>query len=374
MSVMPRSLALFQCLACILCWVATQVSAAQHEITSVRGKTDRVGEVILEWSPASPSSTYPASTDVFRNGEKVGTAPAGALTYTDAGLPAGVPVYYQLQPTYEPGSGESGLLTRPYVVTTRRADGAFVLDGVGEYETYQLQSCDCGAMVLYGAIRGSKLYVATWSPGVSGPNDHFLFVSAQPPSASSPNQIPPWAKSGRIHFPPTTPFLGGESTNAFVGWFNAPASSRAFKAAQNSGLMEGEIDLVEAFGAIPPSIYLAAYAFATEDGGYITNGANSLREVLTATILDHNANGYWDRSDPADGFRAMLVRQSDGQAILNIPTGPGRIYFLDWLDARTNEQGSWVIGLSGAGQLEWNYPLPAALSTGTKLFRVRTSY
>src|SRR5208282_6899088 len=60
----------------------------------------------------------------------------------------------------------------------------FTLDGAFDYPGYLLAS---SGMVLYGAVRGTTLYVATWSPGTNGPNDHFIFVSDQLlPSATAP--------------------------------------------------------------------------------------------------------------------------------------------------------------------------------------------
>ncbi len=90
----------------------------------------------------------------------------------------------------------------------------FVLDGAFDYPNYLLAS---NGMVLYGAVRGTTLYVATWSPGVNGPNDHFIFVSDQLlPAATA---AAPWAKAGTVAVSVNKPFLAGESQNTYVSWF-----------------------------------------------------------------------------------------------------------------------------------------------------------
>ena len=98
----------------------------------------------------------------------------------------------------------------------------FVLDGTFDYPGYLLAS---SGMVLYGALRGTTLYVATWSPGTNGPNDHFIFVTDQLlPAATA---AAPWAKTGKVAVASSKPFLAGESLNTYVAWANAPASAQA---------------------------------------------------------------------------------------------------------------------------------------------------
>jgi len=75
----------------------------------------------------------------------------------------------------------------------------FVLDGAFDYPGYLLAS---SGMVLYGALRGNTLYVATWSPGTSGSNDHFIFVTDQLLPAATANA--PWAKTGKSQSPPAS--------------------------------------------------------------------------------------------------------------------------------------------------------------------------
>ena len=52
----------------------------------------------------------------------------------------------------------------------------FTLDGAFDSAGYLVAN---SGMVIYAAVRGTNLYVATWSPGTNGPNDHFIFFSDQ---------------------------------------------------------------------------------------------------------------------------------------------------------------------------------------------------
>src|SRR5207237_6898804 len=126
------------------------------------------------------------------------------------------------------------------------------------------------AMTIYAAVRGSLLYVATWSPGsTGGPNDHFIFVSDQLLASASASAPAPWAKGGMVAVAGSKPFLAGESIGNYVGWTNAPFTSIASKSGTNGGQMEGVIDLAAAFGSVPQTIYIAAAAYETANAGVL---------------------------------------------------------------------------------------------------------
>src|SRR5262249_4936764 len=122
---------------------------------------------------------------------------------------------------------------------------SFALDGTAD-STNLLQNA--GPMVIYAAVRGTTLYVATWSPGNSGANDHFIIVRDRL-RALCERVLPGGSKPGMKGVDSRKPFLGGESSNVYMGWKNTAATSAAFKTPTNAGLMEGTIDLVEAFGS-----------------------------------------------------------------------------------------------------------------------------
>jgi len=166
-------------------------------------------------------------------------------------------------------------------------------------------------MSIWAAVNGTTLYVATWSPGTNGANDHYIFVTDQLlPAATAPA---PWSKAGTVAIAANKPFLGGESAGTFVGWFNAPVNSQSAKWPTGSRQMEGTIDLVQAFGSVPATIYLAAAAYTTTNGGALVSqnitGNNDINidsnEFLALSIpalLDNNLDGVYDRLDPNISF------------------------------------------------------------------------
>jgi hypothetical protein len=209
----------------------------------------------------------------------------------------------------------------------------FALDGAFNYPGYLLAS---SGMVLYGAVRGTTLYVATWSPGTNGPNDHFIFVSDQLlPSASA---AAPWAKAGSVAVAATKPFLAGESTTTYVSWFanNAATNWPCAKSFTSSGAMAGTLDLVAAFGSMPTNIYLCAAAYQTADGGTLVSacppsagpdiGTNGFLVMPVAALDDSLGNGTFDLCDPARGFRILSASSQGTNSVLNFAVMPGRSY------------------------------------------------
>lgn len=199
-------------------------------------------------------------------------------------------------------------------------------------------------------MRGTLLYVATWSPGSngSGANDHFIFISDQLlPSAST---AAPWGKAGTIGIAGSKPFLAGESLNNYAGWTNAPNLSAVAKAATNSGQMEGVMDLVNAFDSMPPTIYIAAVAYGTSNGGAIAaqcpagNGDGNLdpNEFLAlpiAAILDQNVDGKYDRLDPAISFVVVQITRTNGTTTIRWNSVPGKTYQVEGCD---HLGGTWT--------------------------------
>ncbi len=246
---------------------------------------------------------------------------------------------------------------------TPSAGGGFVMDGQPDSPGFLLSS---PGMTIYAAVRGTKLYLSTWSPGNSGgSNDHFLFVAdVLLPAASG---AAPWAKAGTVSVAAGKPFLAGESMSGYAGWTNAPATAVLFKAAGNGGQLEGVIDLEAAFGSVPPMIYLASAAYGTANGGALAAQApttdgngniepNEFLAVPVAAIRDENSDGRFDRLDPALAFRASLAPQSGGSGFLvSWPAVPGRSYQIRYRNALSdswqNLPGGLVMAPSGADVL-----------------------
>ncbi len=222
----------------------------------------------------------------------------------------------------------------------------FTMDGQADAAGY-LQNAD--GMTIYAAVRGGLLYLATWSPGNSGgANDHFIFVTDQLLASASASA--PWAKSGMIAVASTKPFIGGESVGTFCGWFNAPVSSLVVKSASTGGQLEGTIDLATAFGSVPQTIYVAAAAYGTADGGLLNaqgplgNGNANIEPseffpLAISSIKDENADGKYDRLDPLLDFHITQITRVNGVTTITWAAVPGKTYQVESCDQL---EGPWT--------------------------------
>ncbi len=311
----------------------------------------QTNQVNLTWSAASGATAY----IVNRAGSPIAltTAPA----YSNTGLAASTYYCYSIVASNNVGfsTPSATVCTNTPAFTTNYPP--FVLSGAFSYPGYLLGS---SGMVLYGALRGSTLYVATWSPGTSGSNDHFIFVTDQLlPAATT---AAPWAKSGNIAVASTKPYLASESLNTYIAWYNAPAPSQAIKSATNSGAMEGTIDLAAAFGSVPATIYLCAAAYQTADGGALAaqcpagSGPDldpaDFLAIPTAALLDNNADGTFDRLDPALGFKLLSVQAHAGHTALNWAAMPGHTYQIVCADTVAGPFTNLPGALTTAGPLQ----------------------
>jgi hypothetical protein len=252
------------------------------------------------------------------------------------------------------------------------------MDGTADFPAYLVAS---NTMTLYAALRGTRLYVATWSPGTSGSNDHFIFVTDQ--LLSSATAIAPWTKTGRVAVASTKPYLASESLNTYIAWYNAPTGSQAFKASANSGQMEGSIDLVAAFGSVPATIYLCAAAYQTADGGALTGQSlpgsgpdldpNKFFAIPTIALRDNNADGKFDRLDPNLDFTLQTIQQVPSGFALNWSAMPGHAYQV-WAASFLN--GTWS-NLSGASvtsgplQLSLIYTDALTVTASQRLYKIK---
>jgi hypothetical protein len=279
---------------------------------------------------------------IFRDGALY--AIAHTTSYTDTALSPGESHSY----TIESFSTQTySIPSRTLTVTTKKPDNSFVLDGTFDFSSYTWiypVECNCypSGPPFYAALRGHVLYVATASPGGGNQSstDWFVLISdVLDPSLTTPG---PWAKGGAIAIPPGKPFIGAESTNDFVGWFNAPASARVVRSSSASGYIEGTIDLVETFGYIPPRIYVAVLVYKTADGGQLVWQApyrvglidqivapDEFLTLDTAALRDDDADGILDLTDPSKGLKLSIAGNADGSVTLSFPLVPYRNYTLD---------------------------------------------
>jgi hypothetical protein len=214
--------------------------------------------------------------------------------------------------------------TNPLLVVTTYLP--FTLDGAFDYPGYLVAS---SGMVIYAAVRGTNLYVATWSPGTNGPNDHFIFVSDQLLPAATAAAAPVWNKTGLICVSTNKPFLAGESQNTYVSWYanGLPTNWPCAKAPTNSGAMEGTLNLIGAFGYMPTNLYLCAAAYITTNGGQLVAqcpagsgpdiGTNGFFVIPTRALLDNNSDGLFDRLDPALDFKLLSLQSLGSGNVIN---------------------------------------------------------
>ena len=332
-------------------------------------------QINLNWSAAAGATSYFVSRDSST------IATTTSTSYSDTGLAANSLHCYFIVASNSIGVSPASatICTNTPAVTV--SIPPFALDGAFDYPGYLLAS---SGMVLYGAVRGTTLYVATWSPGgTSGPNDHFIFVSDQLlPGATA---AAPWAKAGTVAVAANKPFLAGESLNTYVSWFvnNAATNWPCAKSATNSGALEGTLDLVGAFGYLPTNIYLCAAAYQTADGGALAAQCpagsgpnidpNEFFVIPIAALRDSPGNGTFDLLDPARGFRILSAGASSAGLTLNWATMPGYRYQVLYADSLLN---SWsnlpgASNLAGPLQLNLSYTDAPPVSATQRFYRVK---
>lgn len=315
----------------------------------------------LTWTP-NPSAT---SYAIYRNGAYIGSS--SATEFTDTGLSPSTTYSYSIMAANAYGNSAAS----DAAVLATAASDEFVMDGNADFPGYLVSN---PGMTIYAAVRGTKLYVATWSPGDNNSgagSDHHIFVSDNLlPSAVT---AAPWSKRGLIAIASNKPYLAGESASTYAGWFNTTGAKPLFKAPLNSGVLEGTIDLVSEFGSLPENVYLAAVAYQTEDAsvadatkGKINaqapagNGNDNLEpgeffRVPVKCARDAAQNGTYDILDAARSFAVTNVSFNiSNQTVLRWPVVPGKSYMVQGRGVLSS--GAWTNLLNtnwGAGPTQW---------------------
>ena len=252
------------------------------------------------------------------------------------------------------GAGNlSGIVTRTVYLET--------MDGIPDSAGYLLLNAP-GGIKLYAALRGNRLYVATESPGSNsaGTYDTHILVTNTLQAAAATNKY--WAKAGLMAASAAMPLLGGESSNDFAGWVNAGATATVRKSAALTGVLEGTLDLTEAFGTIPSVLYFSAAAHNTADGGTMLrqappgNGDQNLdpAEFLAVpleALVDRTSDGILDRLDPAIAFRASVTRTTTGVLQISWPVVPGLRYQPQWSAGLNTWQSFGSVITAGSGEI-----------------------
>lgn len=343
-------------------------------VTRISGTMTRIN-----WNSTPGASVY----RLYRNGVLLATVSANE--FVDTELRPSTDYSYTVRAENQYGSSSDSMAS---AFTTPAAD-EFVMDGQPDFAGYLVSN---PGMTIYAAVRGTKLYVATWSSGnwSSGyDNDHHILISDQLlPVATTPA---PWSKSGLVAIPPGKPFLAGESRTDYAGWFNTQGATALFKAPESSGVLEGSIDLVSEFGSLPESVYVAAVAYQTDDAnqsdaskGKITsqapvgNGNNDLEpgeffRVPIRSARDAAQNGTYDVLDSARSFAVTNVSfNASNQTVLRWPVVPGKNYMVQGRSLLSS--GAWTNLLNtnwGAGPTQWGMEFTdLAAPVGSRFYRV----
>jgi hypothetical protein len=148
----------------------------------------------------------------------------------------------------------------------------FVMDGSLDAGVTPVATSPAGT--LFAALRGNLLYLA--APAPTSGQDAFLFL-ARPPAALRTAQ---WGKAGQVAG--WDAFIGSESTNSYVGWFDAAGATQVAR----GGVIEGTIDLAGEFGSLPTSVHAAYARFNTPDAGALLPAAQIPASINSNTTLD----------------------------------------------------------------------------------------
>ena len=332
-------------------------------------------QINLSWTTSSGASSYFIKRDSSTIATTAGT------TFSDTSLAANSSHCYSVTASNSVGlsAASTTACTNTLAVITNLP--TFVLDGNFDYPGYLLAS---SGMVLYGAVRGTTLYVATWSPGTNGANDHFIFVTDQLLPAAT--VAAPWAKFGSNAVAAVKPYLAGESTTSYVSWFanNSATNWPCIKSMTNSGAMAGTLDLVAAFGSVPTNLYLCAAAYQTADGGVLASQcpatvvANSNLEpseflmLPLSALRDSLGNGTLDLCDPTRGFKIFSTAAQSTNRILNFAVMPGRNYQVQFANSLS---GGWTnfpdTNYAAPPQMFLNFTDTPAAGAPQRFYRVK---
>lgn len=331
----------------------------------------RPDSVRLAWDEVPNAVSY----QIRRDGQIIGSSTG--TTFTDSGREPESSASYTIAAVNR--SGPSGQGSPVDVTFPPQTVPPFALDGAPDSSGYLLAS---PGLSLHAALRGEDLYLATRTPSGGG-NDHFLLVTDQLlPSSTAPAR---WAKSGFTAHPSSKPYLGAENNGDYISWSNAPASSGSARAASAGGVMEGVLDLVDTFGAMPQVIHVAAAAYQTADGGVLVEQApagnsdgnidpGEFLSIPLETLRDSTGTGVFDRRNPALGFRASAGDDSPASGFtVRWTSVPGKRYQL-WRST-TLSAGEWekvhpepLTGPSGASEM--SHTDAASVSLGRAFYRV----
>lgn len=310
--------------------------------TGLTASAPAANRVTLTWTAAIGATGY----KILRGGTQIGTSTTAG--FTDNSVAAETEYFYQVIATNP--NGESTPTTQVAVTTPAPSNEPPPFELTGSSPAGYLITNP--GMTVYAAVRGTKLYVATWFAGSSNGNDHFVIVAPSLLSSASAALLPGWAKAGTTAAPNTSAVLCMESTNAWIGWQRHDSGGSSLAGGQvaksPSGQMEGVIDLVDTFGTMPETLYIASLAVQTANGGALSaqapaavtsNGNLEPGEFLAlpvASIWDSAGDARLDLLMPGRGFRARADAMPSGGFRMSWPSVPGKRYRVAYKNSLTD--------------------------------------
>ncbi len=201
---------------------------------------------------------------------------------------------------------------------------AFTMDGALDDHATLIGTSADGTRELHADVRDGKLYVAADDAGEG--DDVFIYLADAEGNPVAAN----WGKAGSVGA--WDAFLADEDDNDYEGWFDADGATELAEAG-NGGVLEGLIDLVGEFGALPEDLYLAVGAFDTADGGALDplasvgdalNGDGSLLGgefilvSLSLLLADLDGTGALDHDDLAMLAAVLQANGDDAHADVNL--------------------------------------------------------
>jgi len=146
--------------------------------------------------------------------------------------------------------------------------------------------------------------------------------------------------------------------------------------------MQGTIDLVQAFGSMPSTIYFSTAAYTTPDGGSLVaqapagNGNNNIESneflaVPIAAITDSAGDGIFDNLDPKLGFVIRSAQSSVSGFTINWPSVPGKTY---QVISCNQPGGTWTNMAApitaGSGQSALSYTDTTATTVTQRFYKI----
>lgn len=151
-------------------------------------------------------------------------------------------------------------------VTAGLSRARYTLDGVVDDAAFR--RVNANGVSLYTSFNGVELYVAT--EAAQRGQDVFLLVTDD----TGRTAVAPFGKAGTVATGGL--FVGDEGDNDFVKWFGTTGESVAVtEPIPGRGTTEATLNLLEEFGGVPDTIYVAAVRYAGADGGALVAQAPS---------------------------------------------------------------------------------------------------